>query len=333
MAALVEFDHVWVVPLLFLAWFVCKATGRVFDKVADHWQPTGTLCQGLSAPCLQVGWAGELFLLTLNVKAYADSFDPRASLSIITKMNTSYTILPNEKIDLGVNSTWWMTLLVLFCLWACVFTHAYYFSPVGVTMAQHGHYTLVLILNTLTRSQEQGQSLTYACYSAPVAAAAPAAAPGSVVNHQHYYGVGPANNASPPPPPPANPRPPAANPPPPGTPDTTATGATAAPTTPLPASKAPAKPKLERARPPRRPAAVLTGSIASAWPREACGAARGHGTEQGKAVPMITSPPMGGIGKARARGPFCPSSLFFSFFPFFFFASARHIGRMAGRVR
>jgi hypothetical protein len=61
-------------------------------------------------------------------------------------MNTSYTILPNVKIDLGANSTWWITALGLFCLWACVFTHAYYFSPVRVAMAQHGHYSLVLIV-------------------------------------------------------------------------------------------------------------------------------------------------------------------------------------------
>ncbi|GFF51806.1 hypothetical protein IFM46972_09382 [Aspergillus udagawae] len=31
-----EFEYVWIVPVLFLAWFVCKAVGRVLDKVADQ---------------------------------------------------------------------------------------------------------------------------------------------------------------------------------------------------------------------------------------------------------------------------------------------------------
>jgi hypothetical protein len=36
MPALVEYRYVWIVPVLFVAWFVCKAAGRVFDQVADE---------------------------------------------------------------------------------------------------------------------------------------------------------------------------------------------------------------------------------------------------------------------------------------------------------
>ncbi|KAF7122248.1 hypothetical protein CNMCM5793_000205 [Aspergillus hiratsukae] len=35
MPALVEYEHAWIIPAIFIAWFVCKAAGRVFDKVAD----------------------------------------------------------------------------------------------------------------------------------------------------------------------------------------------------------------------------------------------------------------------------------------------------------
>ncbi|KAF7122594.1 hypothetical protein CNMCM5793_000619 [Aspergillus hiratsukae] len=93
----VELRYAWIIPVLFLAWFI---------------------------------WIGS-----------ALSSSGLGSLSIITKINTTYAILPNLKIDLGANGTWWITALALICLWACVFTHAFYFSPVHVAMAQHGHYT------------------------------------------------------------------------------------------------------------------------------------------------------------------------------------------------
>jgi hypothetical protein len=36
MPALVEYEHAWIIPAPFIAWFVRKAAGRVFDKVADE---------------------------------------------------------------------------------------------------------------------------------------------------------------------------------------------------------------------------------------------------------------------------------------------------------
>jgi hypothetical protein len=36
MPALVEFEHVWVVPLIFVVWFICMAAGMAIDKAADQ---------------------------------------------------------------------------------------------------------------------------------------------------------------------------------------------------------------------------------------------------------------------------------------------------------